>query len=163
MEEVRRGLVSYWEVSEAEAGLTRCHGRFALTGVPLSAMDPVPVVLGVGGGIAAYKAAELARALIERGCTVETVMTSAAQEFIQPLTFAALTGRKVITSMFGARTADEVLASSVEHIAVAQRNRLLVVAPATAHLLAQFAHGLAGDFLSTLYLAFQGPSWSAPP
>jgi phosphopantothenoylcysteine decarboxylase / phosphopantothenate---cysteine ligase len=120
------------------------------------AMDPVPVVLGVGGGIAAYKAAELARALIERGCAVETVMTAAAQEFIQPLTFAALTGRKVITSMFGARTADEVLASSVEHIAVAQRNRLLVVAPATAHLLAQFAHGLAGDFLSTLYLAFQG-------
>jgi phosphopantothenoylcysteine decarboxylase / phosphopantothenate---cysteine ligase len=119
-------------------------------------MDPVPVVLGVGGGIAAYKAAELARALIERGCAVETVMTAAAQEFIQPLTFAALTGRKVITSMFGARTADEVLASSVEHIAVAQRNRLLVVAPATAHLLAQFAHGLAGDFLSTLYLAFQG-------
>jgi phosphopantothenoylcysteine decarboxylase/phosphopantothenate--cysteine ligase len=119
-------------------------------------MDPVPVVLGVGGGIAAYKAAELARALIQRGCAVETVMTAAAQEFVQPLTFAALTGRKVITSMFGARSADEVLASSVEHIAVAQRNRLLVVAPATAHLLAQFAHGLAGDFLSTLYLAFQG-------
>ncbi|MCL4841054.1 MAG: bifunctional phosphopantothenoylcysteine decarboxylase/phosphopantothenate--cysteine ligase CoaBC [Bryobacteraceae bacterium] len=119
-------------------------------------MDPLPVVLGVGGGIAAYKAAELARALIERGCAVETVMTAAAQEFVQPLTFAALTGRKVITSMFGARSADEVLASSVEHIAVAQRNRLLVVAPATAHLLAQFAHGLAGDFLSTLYLAFQG-------
>lgn len=119
-------------------------------------MEPVPIVLGVGGGIAAYKAAELARALMERGCTVETVMTAAAQEFVQPLTFAALTGRKVITSMFGARTADEVLASSVEHIAVAQRNRLLVVAPATAHLLAQFAHGLAGDFLTTLHLAFQG-------
>lgn len=119
-------------------------------------MEPVPVVLGVGGGIAAYKAAELARALMERGCTVETVMTAAAQEFVQPLTFAALTGRKVITSMFGARTADEVLASSVEHIAVAQRNRVLVVAPATANLLAGFAHGLAGDFLTTLYLAFQG-------
>jgi phosphopantothenoylcysteine decarboxylase / phosphopantothenate---cysteine ligase len=119
-------------------------------------MEPVPVVLGVGGGIAAYKAAELARALMERGCAVETVMTAAAQEFVQPLTFAALTGNKVITSMFGARTADEVLASSVEHIAVAQRNRVLVVAPATAHLLAQFAHGLAGDFLTTLYLAFQG-------
>lgn len=119
-------------------------------------MEPIRVVLGVGGGIAAYKAAELARALMERGCTVETVMTSAAQEFVQPLTFAALTGQKVITAMFGARTADEVLASSVEHIAVAQRNRVLVVAPATAHLLAQFAHGLAGDFLTTLYLAFQG-------
>lgn len=119
-------------------------------------MEAVPVVLGVGGGIAAYKAAELARILMERGCVVETVMTDAAQQFVQPLTFAALTGRKVITSMFGAKTADEVLASSVEHIAVAQRNRLLVVAPATANLLAGFAHGLAGDFLSTLYLAFTG-------
>lgn len=119
-------------------------------------MEPVPVVLGVGGGIAAYKAAELARTLMERGCVVETVMTDASQQFVQPLTFAALTGRKVITSMFGAKTAEEVLASSVEHIAVAQRNRLLVVAPATANLLASFAHGLAGDFLSTLYLAFTG-------
>lgn len=119
-------------------------------------MEPIPVVLGVGGGIAAYKAAELARALMERGCTVETVMTAAAQQFVQPLTFAALTGRKVITSMFGAQTPEEVLSSSVEHIAVAQRNRLLVVAPATANLLAEFAHGLAPDFLTTLYLAFQG-------
>lgn len=118
--------------------------------------EPVPVVLGVGGGIAAYKAAELARLLMERGCAVETVMTAAAQEFVRPLTFAALTGRKVITSMFGGRSGEEVLASSVEHIAVAQRNRLMVVAPATANLLAEFAHGLAGDFLTTLYLAFQG-------
>ncbi len=120
-------------------------------------MEPVPVLLGVGGGIAAYKAAELARALMRRGCTVQTVMTRAACEFIQPLTFAALTGNKVITEMFGTRTADEVLASSVEHIAVAQKNRLLVVAPATADLLARFAHGLADDFLTTLHLAFQGP------
>lgn len=120
-------------------------------------MEPVPVVLGVGGGIAAYKSAELARALMRRGCTVQTVMTRAACEFIQPLTFAALTGNKVITEMFGTRTADEVLASSVEHIAVAQKNRLLVVAPATADLLARFAHGLADDFLTTLHLAFQGP------
>lgn len=118
--------------------------------------EPVPIALGVGGGIAAYKAAELARLLMERGCAVETVMTAAAQEFVQPLTFAALTGRKVITSMFGGRSGEEVLASSVEHIAVAQRNRLLVVAPATANLLAAFAQGLAGDFLTTLYLAFQG-------
>lgn len=120
------------------------------------------VVLGVGGGIAAYKAAELARALMERGCAVNTVMTRSAQEFITPLTFAALTGRKVITDLFGNRTSDEVLASSVEHIRVAQENQLLLVAPATADLLAQFAHGLAGDFLTTLYLAFKGPVLLAP-
>lgn len=120
------------------------------------------VVLGVGGGIAAYKAAELARALMERGCAVNTVMTRSAQEFITPLTFAALTGRKVITDLFGNRTSDEVLASSVEHIRVAQENQLLLVAPATADLLAQFAHGLAGDFLTTLYLAFKGTVLLAP-
>lgn len=119
-------------------------------------------VLGVGGGIAAYKAAELARALMERGFSVQTVMTDAAQEFVRPLTFAALTGNKVITSMFASRTSDEVLASSVEHIQVAQENQLLVVAPATADLLARFAHGLANDFLSTLYLAFQGHVLLAP-
>jgi phosphopantothenoylcysteine decarboxylase/phosphopantothenate--cysteine ligase len=119
-------------------------------------------VLGVGGGIAAYKAAELARALMERGFTVQTVMTAAAQEFIRPLTFAALTGQKVITEMFGSRTSDEVLASSVEHIRVAQENQLLVVAPATADLVGKFANGLADDFLSTLYLAFQGKVLIAP-
>ncbi|HEY3444225.1 MAG TPA: bifunctional phosphopantothenoylcysteine decarboxylase/phosphopantothenate--cysteine ligase CoaBC [Paludibaculum sp.] len=121
-----------------------------------------PVILGVGGGIAAYKSAELARVLMERGCTVQPVMTDAAREFIQPLTFAALTGQKVITGMFGVRSSDEVLASSVEHIRVAQENRLLIVAPATADLLAKFASGLAGDFLSTLYLAFEGPVLLCP-
>lgn len=121
-----------------------------------------PVILGVGGGIAAYKAAELARALMERGCTVQPVMTDAAQEFIQPLTFAALTGNKVITQLFGTRSPDDVLSSSVEHIRVAQDGRLLIVAPATADLLAKFAHGLAGDFLTTLYLAFEGPVLLCP-
>ena len=120
------------------------------------------VVLGVGGGIAAYKAAELARELMERGCAVNTVMTPAAREFITPLTFAALTGRKVITGLFGDRTADEVLASSVEHIQVARENQLLVVAPATADLLARFAQGHADDFLTTLHLAFTGPVLLAP-
>ncbi len=120
------------------------------------------IALGVGGGIAAYKAAELARELMQRGCAVNTVMTRAAQEFITPLTFAALTGRKVITDLFGNRTSDEVLASSVEHIQVARENRLLLVAPATADLLARFAHGHADDFLTTLHLAFQGPVLLAP-
>jgi len=125
-------------------------------------MPGIPVILGVGGGIAAYKSAELARALMEHGCEVQTVMTQAAQEFIRPLTFAALTGHKVITEMFASGSSDEVLSSSVEHIRVAQENRLLVVAPATADLLARFAQGLANDFLTTLYLAFQGPVLLCP-
>jgi phosphopantothenoylcysteine decarboxylase / phosphopantothenate---cysteine ligase len=120
------------------------------------------VVLGVGGGIAAYKAAELARILMRRDFTVSTVLTRSAAEFVTPLTFAALTGRKVITDLFASRSADEILASSVEHIQVAQENQLLVVAPATADLMAKFAHGLADDFLSTLYLAFQGRVVLAP-
>ena len=114
------------------------------------------IVVGVGGGIAAYKAAELVRVLGQRGHEVQVVMTRAAQEFIQPLTFAALTGRKVITGLFSQGSSQETLASAVEHIAVAKENDLLVVAPATADLLAKFATGLADDFLSTLYLAFKG-------
>ena len=120
------------------------------------------IVLGVGGGIAAYKAAELARALMERGHTVEAVMTRHAQEFVRPLTFAALTGRKVITGMFSEATPDATLSSAVEHIGVAQDNDLLVVAPATADLMAKFAGGIADDFLTTLYLAFTGPVVLAP-
>jgi len=122
----------------------------------------VKVILGIGGGIAAYKAAELARALLERGHEVQVVMTRAAQEFVRPLTFAALTGRKVITEMFPPPGSGEALASAIEHIAVAAESHLLVVAPATADLMAKFAHGLADDFLSTLYLAFRGPVVLAP-
>lgn len=114
------------------------------------------IVLGVGGGIAAYKSAELVRALEARGHTVQVVMTESAQHFVQPLTFAALTGQKVITSLFDGSGADGALSSAVEHIAVAQEHDILVVAPATADLLARFAHGLADDFLTTLYLAFRG-------
>jgi len=120
------------------------------------------VVLGVGGGIAAYKAAELARALVERGHSVQVVMTRAAREFVRPLTFAALTGRKVITRLFPAGGGEETLASAVEHIRVAEQADLLLVAPATADLLAKFANGLADDFLTTMYLAFTGPVVLAP-
>jgi len=120
------------------------------------------IVLGVGGGIAAYKSAELARLLMQQGHAVHVVMTSGAQEFVRPLTFAALTGRKVITSLFSAGDPDATLSSAIEHIAVAQENDLLVVAPATADLLARFAHGLADDFLTTMYLAFSGPVVLAP-
>jgi phosphopantothenoylcysteine decarboxylase / phosphopantothenate---cysteine ligase len=122
----------------------------------------VNIALGVGGGIAAYKAAELARALMTRGFTVNVVMTRAAEEFIRPLTFAALTGRKVITNLFSAASAEDTLSSAIEHIRVAQENDILVVAPATADLLAKFAHGLADDFLSTTYLAFTGRVVLAP-
>lgn len=120
------------------------------------------IALGVGGGIAAYKSAELARALAERGAQVQVIMTAAAREFIRPLTFAALTGRKVITDLFPASSESEALSSAIEHIGVAQSNDLLLVAPATADLMAKFAHGLADDFLTTLYLAFPGPVLLAP-
>jgi len=120
------------------------------------------VVLGVGGGIAAYKSAELARGLMERGMRVQVVMTDAAREFITPLTFASLTGHKVITGLFASGSSDETLSSAVEHIAVAQDNQVLVIAPATANLLARLANGLADDFLTTMYLAFTGRVVLAP-
>src|SRR5580704_7162698 len=119
-------------------------------------------VLGVGGGIAAYKSAELARALMERGFSVQVVLTAAAERFIAPLTFAALTGRKVITDLFASGSPEETLSSAVEHIAVAQDNEVMVIAPATADLLARLAHGHADDFLTTTYLAFTGPVVLAP-
>ena len=120
------------------------------------------IVLGVGGGIAAYKAAELARGLVRQGHEVQAVLTRSAQEFVTPLTMASLTGRKVITGMFESASPEATLSSAVEHIGVAQENDLLLVAPATANLLAEFAHGLAADFLTTLYLAFRGPVILAP-
>ena len=92
-------------------------------------MAPNNVILGVGGGIAAYKSAELARTLVQREVRVQVVMTAGAQEFVRPLTFATLTGRKVITSMFSSGSAEDTLSSAVEHIGVAQDNELLVVAP----------------------------------
>src|SRR5450759_4087407 len=100
------------------------------------------VALGVGGGIAAYKSAELARALAGRDVQVQVVLTEAARQFVQPLTFAALTGRKVITYLFPSAETCESLSISVEHIGVSQANYLLVVAPATADLMAKFAHGM---------------------
>jgi len=113
------------------------------------------ILLGVGGGIAAYKAAELARLLMQQGHEVQAVMTDAAQEFVRPLTFAALTGRKTLTNLFA-------IESAIEHIAVAEEHDVLAIAPATADLIAKLAHGLAGDFLTTLYLAFTGPVVIAP-
>jgi phosphopantothenoylcysteine decarboxylase/phosphopantothenate--cysteine ligase len=121
------------------------------------------VALGVTGGIAAYKAAEIVRLLQDRGIRVQVIMTRAAQEFVRPLTFAALSGEKVITGMF---SPDEEHAanidSAIEHIAVAQSIDALLVAPATADVLAHFAQGIASDFLTTLYLATTAPVVVAP-
>lgn len=120
------------------------------------------VALGVSGGIAAYKAAELVRLLQDRGLRVQVIMTRAAQEFVRPLTFAALSGEKVITDLFGAGAEEPNIDSAVEHIAVAQSIDALVVAPATADVLAKFAHGEANDFLTTLFLATTAPAVVAP-
>ena len=120
------------------------------------------VALGVTGGIAAYKAAEIVRLLQDRDLRVQVIMTQAAQEFVRPLTFAALSGEKVITSMFDAGSDDPNIDSAIEHIAVAQSIDALVVAPATSDILARFAQGIANDFLSTLYLATTAPVVVAP-
>lgn len=120
------------------------------------------ITLGVTGGVAAYKAAELVRRLQQESFSVEVVMTRAACEFITPLTFAALTGKKVITGLFAESGGEANLESAIEHIAVAQRTDLLLVAPATADILAKFACGISDDFLSTLYLATTAPVVVAP-
>src|SRR6202790_2509562 len=122
------------------------------------------IALGVSGGVAAYKAAEILRLLQDRGIRVQVVMTHAAQEFVRPLTFAALSGEKVITDMFGSASGagPANVDSAIEHIAVAQSIDALVVVPATADVLARFAQGIANDFLSTLYLATTAPVVVAP-
>ncbi|HZC65285.1 MAG TPA: bifunctional phosphopantothenoylcysteine decarboxylase/phosphopantothenate--cysteine ligase CoaBC [Candidatus Dormibacteraeota bacterium] len=121
------------------------------------------ITLGVTGGVAAYKAAELVRRLQQENFAVQVVMTRGAREFITPLTFAALSGQKVITDLFSGEESGEAnLESAIEHIAVAQRTDLLVVAPATADVLAKFARGIADDFLTTLYLASTAPVVLAP-
>ncbi|MDE3199837.1 MAG: bifunctional phosphopantothenoylcysteine decarboxylase/phosphopantothenate--cysteine ligase CoaBC, partial [Acidobacteriota bacterium] len=120
------------------------------------------VTVGVTGGIAAYKAAELVRALQRQALEVHVVMTEAATKFIQPLTFEALTGHKVVTGLWEGTGDESPSDSSIEHIGEAQWGDALVVAPATANMLAKFAHGIADDFLSTLYLATQAPVLVAP-
>jgi phosphopantothenoylcysteine decarboxylase / phosphopantothenate---cysteine ligase len=120
------------------------------------------ITLGVTGGVAAYKAAELVRRLQQEGFTVEVIMTRAACEFVRPLTFAALSGKKVITDLFAESSGEANLESAIEHIAVAQRTELLLVAPATADILAKFSRGISDDFLSTLYLATTAPVVVAP-
>ncbi len=118
------------------------------------------VLLGVCGGIAAYKSAELVREFQRRGAEVRVIMTRAAQEFVRPLTFASLTGHKVFTSLWDTSGGHD--AAVIEHIAEAQWADVLVIAPATAHTIAKLAHGLADDFLSAAYLATTAPLVLAP-
>ena len=120
------------------------------------------IALGVSGGIAAYKSAEIVRLLQDRGVHVQVVMTRAAQEFVRPLTFAALSGEKVITDLFGSEDQQANVESAIEHIAVAQAIDALLVAPATADVIGRFAQGIANDFLTTLYLATTAPVVMAP-
>lgn len=115
------------------------------------------VLLGVSGGIAAYKAAALASALVKQHAAVEVVMTENATEFITPLTFEQLTGRRVMVDTF-----DRNFSHQVEHIALAERTDLVIVAPATANVCAKFAHGLADDMLTTTVLACRCPKLIAP-
>jgi phosphopantothenoylcysteine decarboxylase/phosphopantothenate--cysteine ligase len=127
-------------------------------------MTQLRITLGVTGGVAAYKAAELVRRLQQDNFAVQVVMTRGAREFVTPLTFAALSGQKVITDLFAGPEAggEANLESAIEHIAVAQRTDLLLVAPATADILAKFAQGIADDFLTALYLASTAPVVVAP-
>lgn len=115
------------------------------------------VLLGVTGGIAAYKAAALASALVKQHAAVEVVMTQHATEFITPLTFEQLTGRKVMVDTF-----DRNFVHQVEHISLAQRTDLVIIAPATANVCAKLAHGLADDMLTTTVLACRCPKLIAP-
>jgi len=128
------------------------------------------VTVGVSGGIAAYKAAELVRTLQRQALDVHVVMTESATKFIQPLTFSSLTGHRVIAGLWSADSPDSqgngeesnAPLSNIEHIAAAQATDALVVAPATANILAKFAHGIADDFLTTMYLATKAPVVAAP-
>ncbi len=115
------------------------------------------VILGISGGIAVYKAVEILRRLSERGIRVQVVMTAHARKFVAPLTFQALSGQRVITSLF-----DPQNGSEVEHIHLRREYDLLLVAPATANILGKFAQGIADDFLSTLYLAWNKELIVAP-
>ncbi|MBT9157344.1 MAG: Coenzyme A biosynthesis bifunctional protein CoaBC [Firmicutes bacterium] len=120
-------------------------------------MKKKTVVLGITGSIAAYKAADLASRLVKQGLDVDVVMTAAAQQFINPLTLQAITHRPVVTAMFTLHSA-----MAVEHIALAERAALLLIAPATANIIAKIAHGFADDMLSSTALATRAPIVIAP-
>lgn len=115
------------------------------------------ILLCVSGGVAAYKSAALASGLVQAGAAVSVVMTESAKRFIGATTFEALTGREVHCGLFAASEHHQG-----EHIGLARRAQLVVVAPATAQTIARVAHGLADDLLSTTLLCFEGPVLMAP-
>ena len=125
--------------------------------MPTERGNPTRVLLGVTGGIAAYKAPELVRRLVERGCEVQVVMTDGARRFVTPLTFEAVSGRRVRDDLW-----DSEAEASMGHIELARWADVVIVAPATAHFMAQLASGFAGDLLSTLCLATTAPVVLAP-
>ena len=115
------------------------------------------IVLGVTGSIAAYKAADIASKLTQAGAGVEVIMTKSATEFIAPLTFRNLTGRAVVTEMF-----DLASEFSIEHVALAEAADVMIIAPATANIIAKIAAGIADDMLSCTVLATEAPILLAP-
>lgn len=123
----------------------------------MKSLEKMKIVLGVSGGIAAYKAAELVRLLVKEGASVYVVMTANAKEFVTPLTFQALSGNPVYHEIFYPETA-----SSMKHIQACENADLLIIAPTTANTLGKLANGLADDPLSTLFLAYSGPVMAAP-
>ncbi|HYW77795.1 MAG TPA: bifunctional phosphopantothenoylcysteine decarboxylase/phosphopantothenate--cysteine ligase CoaBC [Gammaproteobacteria bacterium] len=123
----------------------------------MNTLENKHIVLGVGGGIAAYKAADLVRRLIERGAEVRVVMTSAATQFVTPATFQALSHHPVATSLW-----DESPETGMGHLELAHWADFLLIAPATADLIARLSHGIADDLLTTLALACEAPLVLAP-
>jgi len=115
------------------------------------------ILLGISGGIAAYKSAELTRLLIKQGARVRVCMTESAMQFIQPLTFQALSGNPVHTDLF-----DLQAEAAMGHIELARWADMILIAPTTANVIARLAHGLADDLLSTLCLATDAPVALAP-
>ena len=115
------------------------------------------ILLGVSGGIAAYKSAALTSMLVKSGAEVRVIMTEHATNFINPITFETLTGHKCITDTF-----DRNFEFKVEHVSLAQKADAIIIAPATANIIAKIAHGLADDMLTTTFLASKAPKIIAP-
>ena len=135
---------------------------------PISVLTNRRLLLGVTGGVAAYKTGELASRLTQAGAAVDVVMTEAATRFVMPLTFQSLTGRPVYTSLWGAAESDPgggestTLPTHVVHVGLAEAAELMVIAPATANTLAKLAHGIADNLLTSLALAARCPLLVAP-
>ena len=131
-----------------------------MSGEAITLLQDRRIVLGVSGSIAAYKAVDLASKLTQAGAQVDVIMTGAAQRFVAPLTFQAVTGRPVYTSMWD--TGDAALPTPIAHVGLGEEAALVVIAPATAHTLARLAHGMADDLLSLTALAARCPLLVAP-